>query len=107
MPELLAATHKLMSDDERTSLARYLAHNPSAGDLTRGTGGVRQLRWGIEGRGKRGGARVIYFYHSADMPLFLFTAYAKNVRADLSQADRNNFRRLTKQLADSYGKGKR
>jgi hypothetical protein len=62
---------------------------------------------GLEGRGKRGGARVIYFYHSADLPLFALTAYAKNVRADLGQADLKDFRRLTKLLIERYGKEKR
>jgi hypothetical protein len=65
------------------------------------------LRWRLEGRGKRGGARVIYFYHSAQVPLFALTAYAKNERADLSQNDRNDFRHLTKLLVETYGKAKR
>jgi len=88
-------------------LVDYLAHNPTAGELVPGTGGVRKLRWALEGRGKRGGARVIYFYHSADIPLFALTAYAKNERADLSHKDRNDFRRLTKLLAETYGRVKR
>ncbi len=41
---------------------------------------MRKLRWKLEGRGKRGGARVIYFYHNADIPLFALTAFAKNER---------------------------
>ena len=69
-----------------------------AGDLVPGTGGVRKLRWGLEGRGKRGGARVVYFYHDPDVPIFALTAYAKNERADLSQQDRNDFRKLTATL---------
>jgi len=51
-----------------------------AGDLVRDTGDVRKLRWGAEGRGKRGGIRVIYFFHNRQLPLFLlifaFTAGA-------------------------------
>ena len=85
-PEFLSATRKLMSDEDRALLVDYLAYNPTAGDLIPGTGGVRKLRWGLEGRGKRGGARVIYFHHDADMPLFALTAFAKNERADLSRA---------------------
>ena len=81
-----------MSDEEQALLVEYLAYNPTAGDLISGTGGVRKLRWGLEGRGKRGGARVIYFHHGAGMPLFALTAFAKNERADLSQQDRNDFR---------------
>ena len=94
-PEFLSATRKLMTDEERALLVDYLAHNPTSGDLIPGTGGVRKLRWGLEERGKRGGARVVYFHHDAGMPLFALTAYAKNERADLSQQDRNDFRQLT------------
>lgn len=47
---------------------------------------------------------MIYFYHSEAMPLFALTAYAKNERADMSQADRNDFRRLTVMLTDAYVK---
>jgi hypothetical protein len=47
---------------------------------------------------------VVYFYHNEAMPLFALTAYAKNERADLSQADRNNSRRLTALLVDTYAK---
>ena len=106
-PEFLSATRKLITEEERAVLLDYLAHNPAAGDLIQGTGGVRKLRWALEGRGKRGGARVIYFYHSTDIPLFALTAYAKNERADLSKRDRNDFRQLTKLLAETYGRTKR
>lgn len=105
-PEFLSATRKLMSDDERALLVDYLAHNPTAGDLVQGTGGIRKVRWALDGRGKRGGARVIYFYHDADMPLFALTAYAKNERADLSQQDKNDFRQLTTMLVDAFKRKK-
>ena len=105
-PEFLAATRKLMAEEERTMLIDYLAYNPMAGDLIPGTGGVRKLRWVLEGRGKRGGARVIYFYYNAGMPLFALTAYAKSDRANLTQQDRNDFRRLTEVLVQTYGRMK-
>jgi hypothetical protein len=106
-PEFLSVMRKLMIEEQRAVLVDYLAYNPTAGDLIQGTGGVRKLRWGLEERGKRGGARVIYFYHSADIPLFALSAYAKNERADLSQKDRNDFRQLTKLLAETYGRTKK
>jgi hypothetical protein len=59
-PEFVSATQRLMTEAERVALVDYLAHHPAAGDLIPGTGGVRKLRWTVEGRGKRGGARVIY-----------------------------------------------
>ncbi len=101
-PEFLSACHKLMGESDRNLLVDYLAYNPTAGDLITGTGGVRKLRWGLDGRGKRGGARVIYFVHNADMPLFLLTVYAKNERADLSDKDRNDFGRLTGRLVEAF-----
>ena len=58
-PEFLSVTRKLLDDEERAELVEYLAYNPSAGTIIPGTGGIRKLRWGLEGRGKRGGARVI------------------------------------------------
>ncbi len=96
-----------MDEEERGALVDYLARNPLAGDLIPGTGGVRKLRWALEGRGKRGGARVVYYYHSAAMPIFALTAYAKNERDDISQADRNDFRRLTGLLVERYARRKR
>lgn len=102
--EFLSAARKLMGEEERSLLVEYLAHNPKAGDLIVGSGGVRKLRWGLEGRGKRGGARVIYFYHNAGLPLFVLTAYAKSEQADLSQEDINDFRHLTTLLVEGYSR---
>jgi len=59
---------------------------------------------GPGGPAKRGGARVIYFYHDADVPLYALTAYAGSERSDLSRADRNEFKVLTGSLVDAYKK---
>ena len=101
-PEFLTRVGKLMTEGEREALIAYLAANPTAGDLIQGTGGVRKLRWGLEGRGRRGGARVIFLFQKADLPLFALTIFAKNERVDLSQRDRNDLGRLTKVLIDTY-----
>lgn len=66
-----------------------------------------KLRWGLEGRGKGGGARIIYFFHSAELSLFALTAFAKNERADLSQEERNALRGLTKLLIGTYRRKER
>jgi hypothetical protein len=102
MPEFLAATKKLMDDVERSELVAYLAYNPTAGDVIQGTGGVRKVRWGLEGRGKRGGARVIYFFHDLDMPLYLFSAYAKNERENLDQSEIKAYQKLAQILVDIH-----
>jgi hypothetical protein len=105
-PSFLAAVRKLMDAEERHLLVDYLANNPAAGDLIPGTGGVRKLRWALEGRGKRGGARVIYFYHNAEIPVFALTAYAKNEQGNLTQQECNEFKKLTSLLVDSYKRRK-
>lgn len=89
-PEYIRLAEKLLSSDERRDLISYLAAHPRAGDLIEGTGGVRKLRWARGGRGKSGGVRVIYYVHSDAMPLYLLTLFAKNERANLSKAERND-----------------
>ncbi|WP_407050120.1 type II toxin-antitoxin system RelE/ParE family toxin [Methyloraptor flagellatus] len=101
-PEFLSAARRIMDDEERAMLVDFLAQNPKAGDVIEGTGGIRKLRWRLPGRGKSGGARVIYFFHNGSMPLFALTAYAKNDTADLSQRDRNDYYRLTTLLVEAY-----
>ena len=78
------AAEKIWSEDERAELVDYVAHNPEAGDVIPGSGGVRKLRWARPGSGKRGGARVVYFYYRPDCPLYLLLAYAKAQASDLS-----------------------
>lgn len=106
-PEFLATTRRLLDENERAALVDYLASNTTAGDLIKGTGGIRKLRWAAQGRGKSGGARIIYFFHNASIPLFLLTAYAKNVQADLSDEDRNELRQMTRDLVASFRRNKR
>lgn len=105
-PEFLSAARGLMADEERMALVDYLASHPLSGDLIVGSGGVRKLRWALRGRGKRGGARIIYFVHDPGMPLFVLTVYAKNLQATLSQAEINVIRELTHRLIAAYRKGR-
>ena len=88
LPEYQKASARLMSAEERMAIVQFLAARPKAGDLMEGTGGIRKLRWGREGRGKSGGVRVVYYFHSDDMPLYLLTVFAKNESANLSKAER-------------------
>src|ERR1700756_42031 len=74
----------LWNEDERFEFVDFIARNPEAGDLIPETGGVRKVRWGRQGSGKRGGVRGIYFYHHAAAPLYLLMVYAKARREDLS-----------------------
>jgi hypothetical protein len=67
-----------------------------------GTGGVRKLRWGRGTQGKSGGVRVIYYVHSDAMPLYLLTLFAKNERANISKAERNDLEELVSQLVQIW-----
>ncbi len=100
--EFLRQAKAVFSTAEVDALKTFLAYDPKAGVVMRGTGGVRKLRWAIRGRGKRGGARVIYYYRSGALPVFLVTVYAKSERKDLTQADRNSFKRLVDILVSTY-----
>jgi hypothetical protein len=66
------------SDDEYAALQNAIVANPEAGDLIRGSGGVRKLRWGLAGRGKRGGVRVISYLRLRHGQVWMLTMYAKN-----------------------------
>lgn len=75
---------KIWDEEERNAFVDHIARNPEAGDLIQGTGGIRKIRWSRKGSGKRGGTRVIYFYHHPDAPLYLLMAYAKARREDMT-----------------------
>ena len=68
-----------LNDDEYAALQSMLASNDAVGDLIKGTGGVRKVRWGVAGRGKRGGVRVIYYVRTSLGEIWMLTIYAKNV----------------------------
>jgi len=75
---------EMLPDDDYRLLQEALLQRPARGSLIEGTGGIRKLRWGEEGRGKRGALRVIYFWHvKLEMLLMLFL-YRKSEQKDLS-----------------------
>lgn len=102
LPEYIRRAEKLMSATERMDIVNYLAAHPKAGDLMEGTGGVRKLRWGRGAQGKSGGVRVIYYVHSELMPLYLLTLFAKNERANISKAERNELAELVELLVQIW-----
>jgi hypothetical protein len=84
----------LFSDDEYRALQLELVERPSSGDVIPGTGGIRKLRWAASGRGKRGGARIIYYWHAASERIVMLFAYAKNESHDLTAAQRQALRKI-------------
>ena len=88
----------LLSDEERTELVAYLSEHPNSGVLIQGAGGIRKLRWAKQGGGKSGGIRVIYYYHSENMPLYLLAAFGKNEKANISAEEKNLLSKAIKEL---------
>jgi hypothetical protein len=82
------------NDAEREAFIDFVAAYPEAGDVIPATGGVRKVRWGRSGGGKRGGARVVYLYHDAERPLYLLMVYAKARQEDLSPDEKRTVRQL-------------
>jgi hypothetical protein len=91
-----------MSEDDIAALVGYLANNPEAGDVMAGTGGCRKLRWAGRSKGKSGGYRTITFYSGAMMPVYLLTVFGKGEKANLSDAECNALRALTKAIAAEH-----
>ena len=87
-----------LNDTQFNLLQLYLINYPDAGDVIRGSGGVRKLRWGLPGHGKRGGLRVIYCWMSKDEQTLFLTAYRKTEAGDLSREAIKEMRRLVKSL---------
>ena len=77
----LVKTH--LSDDEYAAFQWLLLERPDAGSIVSGSGGVRKIRWGLRGRGKRGGIRVIYYWKKPDGEIWLLTLYAKNEKGTI------------------------
>ncbi len=90
---------EIMSAAEIEALIDRLARDPKAGDIIPGTGGVRKFRWRRPGLGKRGGVRVIYYYHDDTMPLLLLVAYAKSAVADITADQKRRISALVNDYA--------
>ena len=89
---------RLLSETEKAELIAYLSVHPGAGVLIKGTGGIRKLRWARSGRGKSGGVRVVYYFHSLGMPLYLLTLFGKNEKDNLSMEEKKYLSRQVSEL---------
>ena len=98
LPTFERTSRGVLGDEDQTELDSVLASDPVAGAVIRGTGGVRKLRIALTGRGKRGGARVIYYYSGARERVYLIAVYPKSVKIGLSGAEKIEMRRLTATL---------
>lgn len=88
-PTFQKQSEKVWSQSERHEFIDWIAANPTAGDVVPGADGARKVRWAVQGKGKRGGARVIYFNLSADELVLLVAVYAKSDQSNLAPHEIN------------------
>ena len=91
-----------LNDDDLPALEEALLENPQVGDVIQGTGGARKMRIQLEGRGTRGGGRVIYLDVFEAEQLFLLFAYPKNVQSDLTPEQKKAIRKLVEDIKKEW-----
>lgn len=87
----------LLTDAQYRALQWSLGMAPDRGDVIEGTGGLRKVRWGTSGRGKRGGLRIIYYWHKPAEVIYLLLVFEKTRRADLTPDERRTLARLVRE----------
>jgi hypothetical protein len=103
-PSYLRAAGAIFSTAEREDIVAMVAADPECGEVMQGTGGFRKVRVGRSGRGKRGGARVIYIFRNESFPVFLVTAYPKNEKDNLTRKERNELAKRADEIFTKYGR---
>ena len=98
LPKFKAEATETIGTEGIEALASYLADHPDAGAVIPGAGGARKLRWAAKGKGKRGGARVIYVYIVIAASVYLIRCYAKNVKTDLTADEKKELRQIAADL---------
>jgi len=92
------------TDAERHAIIDFIAANLEEGDVIPDTGGVRKVRWSRQGSGKRGGVRIVYFYHDTAMPLYLIMIYSKAQKENLTQDEKRRVQALVTALKQAHGR---
>ena len=100
-PLFVRQANVVWDEAEREAFVEFIAANPEVGNVIPETGGVRKIRWARAGTGKRGGARVVYFYHDPNRPLYLLMVYAKAQRENLTADEKQAVRKLAALLKNS------
>jgi hypothetical protein len=98
LPPFERNRQRYFRDDDFRELQDAMMANPLAGDVVKGTGGLRKLRWtdARRGKGKRGGLRIIYYYWITGSEFWLFTVYGKDEMSDLSARECSTLESLLK-----------
>ncbi len=102
MPGYLRTAEIIFSKAELERIVSMVAADPDCGEIMQGTGGFRKVRVARGGKGKRGGARVIYIVRSQAFPIFLVAAYAKSEKDNLTRKERNKLAKRADEIFTEY-----
>jgi hypothetical protein len=94
-----------LSDEEQDEIVARISNNPLAGDIMKGTGGCRKIRFAGREKGKSGGYRTIHYFAGDDVPVLLLALINKGESANLSKAERNALQLELKGYASDYRDG--
>lgn len=86
-----------LSDDQYSALQFFLIREPGAGKVIPGSGGIRKVRWGTQGKGKRGGLRVIYYWIKAADQIYMLLIYSKSEQDNLTKAQIKSLREVVEE----------
>jgi mRNA-degrading endonuclease RelE of RelBE toxin-antitoxin system len=101
-PTFMRQADAVWSKKEREAFVDFIARNPEAGDVIPETGGVRKIRWRMQGGGKRGGTRVIYFFYDRETPIYLLMVYAKRVNENISPEAKKQLREFATRIKQMH-----
>jgi hypothetical protein len=96
----VAFRNEYWTDEDLRALQNFLLVSPDSGDLIRSGSGLRKIRCSAQGRGKRGGARVIYYWHAPKDRIYLIYGYVKSEREDLTPQQVTKLAELMKEFKD-------
>ncbi len=91
---------ELMSDDEYKLLQESLVNRPDLGAVIQGTGGLRKVRWKLDGRGKSGGVRAIYYWMTEDEQLYMLYVYPKSEQEDLTPEQKKTLKTIVERWSN-------
>jgi len=103
-PTFTKQVEALFSDEAYRLFQTDLAANPETGSVIPGLGGLRKVRWGAKGKGKRGGARIIYLLIPQPGIIYLFYAYTKGDITDMNPDQKKRLAQAVEQIKEEHQK---